>query len=216
MRPARLVLCEADGTPALNVTPEGPANSRCATWSTPLNSLTGEVMATLTDALRALVLCSSTSMVLVSPDSDDLEGHGSPTELALMEMAWKIAYGLRDSIPATVEAVRSGWQERGTFDFDSKTKTMSTGWHDPSTAANLCTVKGAPEAILPRCAGNPMNNTALVAVMDELASQGLRVLALAQRTDLSLANPSDDIARLVHPSPACILRIWGLGGSTVL
>ena len=198
MRPSRLVLCEADGTPMLNATPDGPANSRCATWSTPLNSLTGEVMTTLTNALRALVLCSSTSMVQVSPDSDDLEGHGSPTELALMEMAWKIAYGLRDTMPGTLDSVRSGWEGRGTFDFDSKTKTMSTGWHDSSASASLCTVKGAPEAILPRCAGDPVSNTELVRVMDELASQGLRVLAVAQRTDLSLANPTDDIARLVN------------------
>jgi magnesium-transporting ATPase (P-type) len=131
-------------------------------------------------------------MVLMDSSSDDLEGHGSPTELALMETAWKVSYGLRDTIP-NLDAVRAGWQARGTFDFDSKTKTMSTGWHNANSGTSLCTVKGAPESILPRCAGDPMSNPQLVRTMDELASQGLRVLAVAQRTDLPLADSAADV-----------------------
>jgi magnesium-transporting ATPase (P-type) len=194
MRPARLVVCSPDGTPVEELIPDGPPNSRKATWSTPLTSLSADAKETLIDSLRALVLCSSTSMVLMDSSSDDLEGHGSPTELALMETAWKVSYGLSNTFP-NLDAVSEGWEARGTFDFDSKTKTMSTGWHKASNGTSLCTVKGAPESILPRCSGDPMNNSALAHTMDELASQGLRVLAVAQRTDVSLSDSSADIAR---------------------
>eukprot|EP00193_Tetraselmis_chui_P016382 CAMPEP_0177777534 /NCGR_PEP_ID=MMETSP0491_2-20121128/15422_1 /TAXON_ID=63592 /ORGANISM="Tetraselmis chuii, Strain PLY429" /LENGTH=961 /DNA_ID=CAMNT_0019296647 /DNA_START=135 /DNA_END=3020 /DNA_ORIENTATION=+ len=209
MRPARLVVCSPDGTPMEELIPEGPANSRKATWSTPLTSLAADAMETLSDSLRALVLCSSTSMVLLDSSSDDLEGHGSPTELALMETAWKVSYGLRDTIP-NLDAVRAGWQARGTFDFDSKTKTMSTGWHNASTGTSLCTVKGAPESVLPRCSGDPMNNPQLVRTMDELASQGLRVLAVAQRTDLSLSDSSADVASFERADVETNLRFLAL------
>jgi magnesium-transporting ATPase (P-type) len=130
-----------------------------------------------------------------------------------METAWKVSYGLRDTIP-NLDAVRAGWQARGTFDFDSKTKTMSTGWHNANTGTSLCTVKGAPESVLPRCAGDPMNNPQLVRTMDELASQGLRVLAVAQRTDLSLSDSSADVARcgtlfslMRNMSLSCVSRL---------
>ena len=191
MRPAKLVICHPDGTPSMELTPDGPANSRKATWSTPLVDIGDDYLATVLDALRALVLCSSTSMVLVG--EDDLEGHGSPTELALMEMAWKITYDIKDTV-ATPDAIKSGWEGRGTFDFDSKTKTMSTGWYNAGTGDSLCTVKGAPEKILPRCLGDLESNKELIDKMDYLASQGLRVLAVAQRTDLPLADSTDDIA----------------------
>jgi potassium/sodium efflux P-type ATPase len=209
MRPARLVVCRPDGSPMEELVPEGPANSRKATWSTALSSLASEPMETLTDALRALVLCSSTSMVQLDPNSDDLEGHGSPTELALMETAWKVTYGLKDTVP-NLDAVRAGWQPRGTFDFDSKTKTMSTGWHNSNTGVSLCTVKGAPESILPRCAGDPMNNARLVNTMDHLASQGLRVLAVAQRTDLPLSDPAADVSTLERNDVEKDLRFLAL------
>eukprot|EP00873_Tetraselmis_striata_P040599 jgi/Tetstr1/460863/TSEL_006022.t1 len=208
MRPAQLVLTQQDGTPFHELTPNGPANSRKAEWSTPLTSLQGDAMSCLGDALRALILCSSTSMVQVG-GGDDLEGHGSPTELALMEMAWKVSYGIRDRVP-DLNAAKAGWQSRGTFDFDSKTKTMSTGWYHAELATSLCTVKGAPESILPRCAGNPGANSRLVAIMDHLASQGLRVLAVAQRTDLSLAESTADIANSERSDIEKDLRLLAL------
>jgi len=208
MRPARLVVCRPDGAPMEELIPEGPANSRKATWSTPLTSLSADATETLSDALRALVLCSSTSMVQLDPSADDLEGHGSPTELALMEAAWKVTYGLRETIP-NLDAVRAGWQTRGTFDFDSKTKTMSTGWHH-AERGSLCAVKGAPESILPRCAGDPMSNPQLVRSMDDLASQGLRVLAVAQRTDLPLNDPTADVTSLERGDVESNLRFLAL------
>uniref|UniRef100_A0A0G4FY80 Cation-transporting P-type ATPase N-terminal domain-containing protein n=1 Tax=Chromera velia CCMP2878 TaxID=1169474 RepID=A0A0G4FY80_9ALVE len=197
MRPACLVLCQADGTPGQQLIPDGPAHNRRAVWSAPLNEFTGTNAETLREALRALVLCSTAKLVPVhghtEADPDELEGTGSPTELALMEMAHKIVYGLKDASLPTCDSAHAHWEARGTFDFDSTTKTMSTGWHDPSTHSNLVTVKGAPETILPRCSNSPGQNAALVEMMETLAQKGLRVLAVAQRTDLPLPSPMDDI-----------------------
>uniref|UniRef100_A0A0G4GYW0 Cation-transporting P-type ATPase N-terminal domain-containing protein n=1 Tax=Chromera velia CCMP2878 TaxID=1169474 RepID=A0A0G4GYW0_9ALVE len=214
MRPAGLVLCDADGRPHQQLIPDGPRHNRRATWSTPLTDLSGADASLLRDTLRALVLCSTAKLVPVhghtEADPDELEGTGSPTELALMEMAHKIVYGLKDSSIPTLDSAHAHWEARGTFDFDSTTKTMSTGWHDPSAHANLVTVKGAPEAILPRCAGNPGDNAALVDTMEQLAQKGLRVLAVAQRTDLPLPEPTDDITSFERADVEKDLRLLAL------
>uniref|UniRef100_A0A0G4G0S9 Cation-transporting P-type ATPase N-terminal domain-containing protein n=1 Tax=Chromera velia CCMP2878 TaxID=1169474 RepID=A0A0G4G0S9_9ALVE len=214
MRPAGLVLCEADGTPHEQLIPDGPRHNRRATWSSNLSELTGDAGVLLRDTLRALVLCSTAKLVPVhghtSADPDELEGTGSPTELALMEMAHKIVYGLKDDSIRNVDSAHAHWEARGTFDFDSTTKTMSTGWHDPAANADLVTVKGAPEAILPRCAGNPGANAGLVETMEKLAQKGLRVLAVAQRTDLPIPDPTDDITTLERSEVEKDLRLLAL------
>uniref|UniRef100_A0A0G4FI86 Cation-transporting P-type ATPase N-terminal domain-containing protein n=1 Tax=Chromera velia CCMP2878 TaxID=1169474 RepID=A0A0G4FI86_9ALVE len=214
MRPAGLVLCNADGSPHEQLIPDGPRHNRRATWSTPLTEITEEDGVLLRHTLRALVLCSTAKLVPVHGhteiDPDELEGTGSPTELALMEMAHKIVYGLKDESIPTLDSAHAHWESRGTFDFDSTTKTMSTGWHDPSAHTNLVTVKGAPEAILPRCSNNPGANTALVETMEKLAQKGLRVLAVAQRTDLSLPEPTDDITTFERAEVESDLRLLAL------
>jgi len=214
MRPAGLVLCDADGTPHEQLIPDGPRHNRRATWSTPLPELAGDDATLLRETLRALVLCSTAKLVPVhghtEADPDELEGTGSPTELALMEMAHKIVYGLQDASIPNLDSAHAHWEARGTFDFDSTTKTMSTGWHDPGTLSSLVTVKGAPEAILPRCANNPGGNALLVETMEKLAQKGLRVLAVAQRTDLALPAPTDDITASERQDVEKDLRLLAL------
>jgi len=210
MRPAKLVLCQPNGDPLYTLTPQGPANSRKAEWSTPLTALEGEGPTTMGDALRALVLCSSTSMVQVGgEDSDDLEGHGSPTELAMMEMAWKITYGMKDVVP-NIDAAKKGYKMRGTFDFDSMTKTMSTGWFHAESGTSLVAVKGAPESILPRCGNHPDASSDLMKIMDDLASDGLRMLAVAQRTDMDLSAEGADITSMERDQVEHNLRLLAL------
>jgi hypothetical protein len=92
MRPARLVLCQPDGMPFEELTPTGPPNSRQAEWGpTALTALNDHGVAKLNDALRAVVLCSSASLDLApaAEDPDALSGMGSPTEIALLELAHK-------------------------------------------------------------------------------------------------------------------------------
>jgi calcium-translocating P-type ATPase len=107
---------------------------------------------------------------------------GDPTELALLTMAadagLDVAVGQRDS------------RRRRLFRFDPRLKLMTTV--DQSDGAQVVHTKGAPEAVLARCAtihrgGKDVPLTAAdrdeaARVMTAYARTGLRVLAMASRT----------------------------------
>ena len=129
------------------------------------------------------------ALALVNDASPGADGHlvGDPTEVALLQAARQ--RGL------DVEALRRQRPRHTEFPFDSERKRMATvhaldaGW--------LACVKGAPEAILERCAWQlsaqglvPYDLDEALSQAERMASQGLRVLALAER-------------RLEAP-PACI------------
>eukprot|EP00051_Salpingoeca_urceolata_P026757 m.478511 g.478511 ORF g.478511 m.478511 type:complete len:1097 (+) comp21155_c0_seq1:2644-5934(+) len=79
------------------------------------------------------------------------------------------------------------WQPRGEWIFDSAVKMMSTGWYNPETGKSLSLTKGAPERVLPRCVGlNAQARARIAATVRQLATKGLRVLALTLRRDLDL------------------------------
>ena len=103
---------------------------------------------------------------------------GDPTEVALLESA-----RLRG---ADIELLRQQLPRRDEFPFDSERKRMATvhaldaGW--------LTCVKGAPEAIIPRCPWRltapglaPFDVEEALAQAESLAARGLRVLAFAER-----------------------------------
>ncbi|MBL8325607.1 MAG: cation-translocating P-type ATPase [Rubrivivax sp.] len=124
------------------------------------------------DLLRALVLVND-----AAPGADG-QLVGDPTEVALLEAAC-----LRG---ADLQALRQRWPRHAEFPFDSERKRMATV-HALDDGWQVC-VKGAPEAVLPRCtwrlaaqAPAPFDVAEALAQADDLAAQGLRVLALAQR-----------------------------------
>jgi Ca2+-transporting ATPase len=103
---------------------------------------------------------------------------GDPTEVALLEAASQ--RGL------DVESLRRQRPRHGEFPFDSERKRMATvhaldsGW--------LVCVKGAPETVLQRCPWRlttqgpaPFDVDEALAQAERMASQGLRVLAIAER-----------------------------------
>jgi magnesium-transporting ATPase (P-type) len=196
MRPARLVLCTSNGLILGNLTPEGPALSCYAKWSPDsLKTFTDDKAQRLQDTIRAVVLCSTASLESTGSCPHTLEASGSPTEIALLELAHKALFDL-DILG--LDATRKPWQSRGTFDFDSTSKTMSTGWYNAEDGTSLCAVKGAPESILKRCrksdgTGTLADDVELHATLKSLAMQGLRVLAVAQRLDLPLADSAATI-----------------------
>eukprot|EP00038_Savillea_parva_P029433 m.71056 g.71056 ORF g.71056 m.71056 type:complete len:1032 (+) comp8684_c0_seq2:226-3321(+) len=206
MRPAKLALFNTQGELVEELTPEGPALSRAGTWSPhTLTDLAAPSTTLLNDTLRAVVLCSGASLevgyaeddeTVTQQDPDHLVGTGSPTELALLELAHKALYALGETTGLT--SARTGWEARGVFEFESTTKTMSAGWFSADKNESLITVKGAPEAILKRCAvsdgGAPLaERPAIRDRLEGLAAQGLRVLAVAQRRDMDLSNPDATI-----------------------
>ncbi|MCW2617579.1 MAG: cation transport ATPase [Modestobacter sp.] len=109
---------------------------------------------------------------------------GDPTELALLDMA--IAAGVRlDPAVRTAERVTL-------FSFDPRRRLMATLDHE---GADLQVhVKGAPEALLPLCVTDVAQADALAGAVEEMTSQGLRVLAVARRSWTDPVAPDRDSA----------------------
>ena len=113
-----------------------------------------------------------------SPGSDEAES-GDATELALLHLAAEL--GLHLPLPG---------DRLGQFHFDPALRRMTTVVR--MGAATTAYVKGAPEEVLPRCTrqvGNPdvalsdQRRHELMRIVDDWASEGLRVLAVAERDD---------------------------------
>jgi calcium-translocating P-type ATPase len=133
---------------------------------------------------------------LWSPDGDTRElrlaavlcndahpGVGDPTETALLDAA-----GL------DVAAVRAAHPRRGELPFDAAYKLMST------LHGSTAYVKGAPEAVLPRC----RDAAGAAAEVERQTALGRRVLVLAARDGAESAERLDDlrllgVAALVDP-----------------
>lgn len=122
---------------------------------------------------RALRTCSS---------ADASSSTGDPTELGLLQAAERFSPG-----GASLERV-------SVFRFDPRLRLMTVVGRGPtgSGVASLAFTKGAPEAVVARCTGwldadgrpVPLDQDARRALaerLDDLASQGLRLIACAER-----------------------------------
>lgn len=142
----------------------------------------GDVLAAAGSPLRDLLevgaLCGNAALVR---DGDDVQPLGDPLEVALLVAAEKGGVQ-REALLATCQELR---EEA----FDPVLRLMATVHRRDQ--AILVAVKGAAEAVVPRCAAE-LRSTGAVALTDEdrerwlaadreLAAGGLRVLALASR-----------------------------------
>lgn len=151
-----------------------------------------EEAAELTPQLEAfllpMALCNLATVLLEKIEGDRKEKWqttGEPTEIALQVFARRFDFGKK-----RLESI--GWKQVAEFPFDSSIKRMSVVYRDPETKKSMIYTKGAVERILDLCSsiGTGPNNEAVtddlkdfvIAQMDELASQGQRVLAVASRT----------------------------------
>ncbi len=129
---------------------------------------------------------------------------GDPTETALTQVASEA--GLEKS---ALEQIAVRVLE---FPFDSERKRMTTV-HD--TAEGLVAyTKGAPESVVTQCTAQwtpegsaPLDPDAVLRMADELASQGLRVLALARRDHADRPDPQ---ALAATESGLCLIGLIGL------
>eukprot|EP00762_Andalucia_godoyi_P007145 ANDGO_01891.mRNA.1 Calcium-transporting ATPase 3 len=148
----------------------------------------------------AVSLCSTASVIMLDEEGD-LEATGNPTEVALQVLCWKAR------IPRRHLENNSGWRRRGEWAFNSTVKMMSVGYLN-SASASFVFSKGAPERIVAKCthyaadvdvsaaeisqiASMQMTDDArshLLRSMTKLAALGLRVLAVAYRSDIDLTN----------------------------
>jgi P-type Ca2+ transporter type 2C len=143
----------------------------------------GEVAdaAPVRELLRVAGLCCDARLVAPTGPQEHWRVLGDTTEGALLVVAAKAGLDLDAEAAATPRVTE--------FPFDSDRKLMTTV-HRTATGHQAC-VKGAPVELLARCTDTERDGgqeplterdrAAVVAAGDELASQGLRVLAVARR-----------------------------------
>ncbi|MEZ5541930.1 MAG: cation-translocating P-type ATPase [Pseudomonadota bacterium] len=121
-------------------------------------------------------------------DVTEIDGRpaGEPTELALFHAAQDAGFDK--------PALEQRYPRLAVIAFDSERKCMTT-LHRTGTGV-IAYMKGAPEAVLPRCvdlqgaaAPEALHTDSVLAAAAELAGAGYRVLALAQRTLPALPHP---------------------------
>ncbi|MBL9143511.1 MAG: HAD-IC family P-type ATPase [Verrucomicrobiaceae bacterium] len=132
--------------------------------------------AALRSLLEALVLCNDSQ--LVPPEVPDTRWRalGDPTEAALLTVAFK---GCLDP-----EALRRNAPRRAEIPFDSTSKLMATQHGHGSTGRVV--IKGAAERVLELCDPASFDRAAIDRIAESLASDALRVLAVAELSDAAI------------------------------
>lgn len=141
------------------------------------------------EALRAAALCNDATLQAENKDGQSgSQWLGDPTETALALAAH--AGGLNK---AQLDATCPRVQEQP---FDSDRKRMTTFHRD--ARGFVAYTKGAPESVLPRCTDHwtpegaaALDTARVLATAQQLAAQGLRVLALARRSHARLPDTND-------------------------
>jgi len=152
------------------------------------------------EVLRAGLLCNDTAL---AEDGGHWQVAGDPTEAALLTAAAKGGLG-RQAEEATLPRLDA-------IPFESQHQYMAT-LHDAGGGSRVVYLKGAVEKVLARCTaaldadGEPsaLDAAGVLAEVDVLAAEGLRVLAFARG---ELADGRDE---LHHEDVACGLTFLGL------
>ncbi|MGI6169682.1 MAG: cation-translocating P-type ATPase [Christensenellales bacterium] len=136
----------------------------------------------LSELLMAAGLCCNARLLPPNGDSCKFTVLGDPTEAALIVLAGK--HGL------DLDALRANTPRLRELPFDSGRKRMST-IHQGSGRTRIAYVKGAPKEVMELCTQQKRNGSVvdmtdqdranIMAVNDEYARNGLRVLAIAMR-----------------------------------
>jgi magnesium-transporting ATPase (P-type) len=143
--------------------------------------------------LEACALCNDADLD-ETPGPDQVPRPlGDPTEVALIVLARKAGLDVR--------ALRRDLPRSGEVPFDSAKKWMAT--QHEQAARPFIVLKGAPEMILPLCAGDP-NTERMLEAAERLAEGTLRVIAVARIDDATLTQDSDAL-----PKPARLLGLVG-------
>jgi magnesium-transporting ATPase (P-type) len=124
---------------------------------------------------EAAALCNDAT--LVPPDARDSRWRvlGDPTEAALLVLAVK--HGVE------LHSLQRRWQRCAEIPFDSDSKLMVTQHRCGDTTRTQ--IKGAPEKVLALCEGSE-ERKAFLNTTETLASEALRVLAVAEATDANV------------------------------
>ncbi|KAJ0312488.1 hypothetical protein COL516b_001572 [Colletotrichum fioriniae] len=161
--------------------------------------------------LKAIALCNNSAVTdgKASTDTESMTtatevpvswtAIGEPTEIALQVFAMRYGKGKADLISS--EKTKMLYE----FPFDSTCKLMSVVYEFPGAPRQVFT-KGAVEVMVERLAESDDVKQRIAAKADELASEGLRVLCVAQRFLEDADNASE------RNETECKLRFLGLAG----
>lgn len=119
----------------------------------------------VTALVHAMAACNDAEV-------DGEDSHGDPTEVALVVYARDTDVGPAGVVPVTPPRVAE-------IPFDAERRRMLTVHDQP--AGYVAYAKGAPEALLPRCAMDETERTLVDQKASTMAESGLRVLAAARR-----------------------------------
>ena len=181
-------------------------------------SLTKSSVATVTPHLQRFLntisLCNLTRMHF-DEQNKTWQTIGDPTETALQIFAHRFDFGkkrLEDEC---------GWRLLAEYPFDSSLKRMTVVYQEQNTDPLQVMTKGAVEYLIERCTkiclghgGEETFSTLKQGVLRQmtmLANQGLRVLAVAQKTLNNKDNlPIEDLPREAAESNLTLLGLAGL------
>jgi Ca2+-transporting ATPase len=161
-----------------------------------------ELPVALRRCLTAGVLCSDAEL---RREGERWAVQGDPTEGALIVSAAQV--GLDRA------RLLDSYERLDTIPFESERQFMATLHRDIASGERLIHVKGAAEVVLRLCSGQssssgrhePLSGEQVMARVDEMAAQGLRVLAFAAGPD-----PGQDALRRDHLDGLTFLGLQGM------
>jgi magnesium-transporting ATPase (P-type) len=155
-------------------------------------------------ALLAGALCNEADLRWRPEDGDGYVGRGDPTEVALLVLAAKAGLDR--------EALLERYRQIDHVPFEPERKFAATVHRDPDAGRPIVFVKGAPERVVEMCeraraAGGDsgLDRGDVLRRTDELAEQGLRVLAMA-------VGWGEEVAASVRTESPRGLHLIGLAG----
>jgi P-type Ca2+ transporter type 2C len=93
---------------------------------------------------------------------------------------------------AGTEHLHRDWRLVQTYGLSPELRAMSHVWASSAGGIQTVAAKGAPEAVVELCHLDPAQRSRVAAVVDELAAEGLRVLAAARGTFAGQAWPASE------------------------
>ena len=162
------------------ITPHNPAASTASSSGSPASGghnagatgvppVSGALPDSITHLLLAGTLCNDSTLVF---KDDRFTIAGDPTEGALVVAAEKAGI--------STDTARAAHPRLDAIPFESENQFMAT-LHQDHQRGRVAILKGAPEVILKRSVVSATQSAAVLAQIERLAAQGMRVLAFARK-----------------------------------
>jgi Ca2+-transporting ATPase len=162
----------------------------------------------MNELIDSIVLSSTCTIEKVG---DEYKPLGTATEGALVTLAAKFGTYYGKNNEKFVDDIREQWSIKNVLAFDSKRKAMSVLARRNGTSDNVMFAKGAPERILSVSSHVVLQDGSLAALTDsdrkvlhdrviKTASKGLRVLAVAKKTEIGNLKSFNGVNDRTHPA----------------